>query len=109
MKKEEALEVLQTINEMYPRFNLTKRKARMLLPNLKDMDFQGVMNNLSAYIMDHPYAPTLKEIAAYPDVEESPLEEMEQWQAEARKVSPEVKMQFHEQLQAFIKQKEGKQ
>lgn len=105
MIKEEALEVLQTINEMYPRFDLTKRKAKMLVPNLKQMDYQGVMKNLSAYIMEHPYPPMLSEIAAYQDVEESHLEEMEKWQEEAKKVSPKVKEQFREQFEQLIKAK----
>ncbi|PAV27781.1 hypothetical protein CIL05_20090 [Virgibacillus profundi] len=105
MKKEEALEVLRTINEMYPRFNLTKRKAKVLVPNLMQMDYQGVMKNLSAYIMEHPYPPMLSEIAAYLDVEDSHLEEMEKWQEEAKKVSPKVKEQFQEQFEQLIKAK----
>ncbi|OZU87642.1 hypothetical protein CIL03_16270 [Virgibacillus indicus] len=106
MIKEEALEVLQTINEMYPRFDLTKRKAKMLVPNLKQMDYQGVMKNLSAYIMEHPYPPMLSEIAAYGDEEESHLEEMAKWQEEAKKVSPLLKEQFRQQFEQFIKGKE---
>lgn len=106
MIKKEALEVLQTINEMYPRFNLTKRKAKVLVPNLIQMDYQGVMKNLSAYVLEHPYPPMLSEIAAYQDIEESHLEEMEKWREEAKNVSPKVKEQFREQFEQFIKAKE---
>ena len=108
MLQQEAIEVLKTINEMYPRFNLTKRKAAMLLPNLKKMDYKGVMKNLSVFVMESPYPPLLSEIAAYPDEEESHLEEMEKWQEEAKQVSPEVKEQFREEFEKFVQKKAGK-
>ena len=108
MTKEEAIEVLKTINEMYPRFNLTKRKAVMLIPNLKKMDYQGVMKNLSVFVMESPYPPILSEIAAYPDDEDSHLDEKEKWQEEAKKVSPEMKAQFREAFQKFLETKAGK-
>src|SRR5699024_1665631 len=107
MTNQEALEVLKTINEMYPRFNLTKRKAAMLIPNLKPMDYDGVMANLSAYVMDSPYPPLLSEIAAYPDEGESMLEKMEEWQAEAEKVPQEVKDNFRKEMQRLLQQKRG--
>ena len=105
MTKEEAIEVLKTINEMYPRFNLTKRKAVMLIPNLKQMDYQGVLKNLSAFVMESPYPPILSEIAAYPEAEESHLDEMEKWQEEAKKVTPEIKEQFLGAFQKFLEKK----
>jgi hypothetical protein len=107
MTKEEALEILKTINEMYPRFNLTKRKAMLLIPNLQKMDYDGVMENLSAFVMDNPYPPMLSEIAAYAEDGDSALAEMETWQEEAKKVSPEVKERFREQFEQLVKQKRG--
>lgn len=108
MTKEEAIEVLKTINEMYPKFNLTKRKAMVLLPNLKAMDYDGVMLKLSFHVMDHPYPPTLNEIASYPAEENSALQEVGQWMEEAKEVSPEVKDAFQEQFKQLVQQMKGK-
>ena len=108
MTKEEAIDVLKTINEMYPRFNLTKRKAVMLIPNLKNMDYKGVLKNLSVFVMESPYPPMLSEIAAYPEDEDSHLDEKENWREEAKKVSPEMKKQFREAFQKFVEEKAGK-
>lgn len=108
MTKQEALEVLKTINEMYPRFELTKRKAVILIPNLKKMDYKGVMKNLSAFVMENPYPPLISEIAAYPDDEASALEEIEQWKEEAKKVSPEMKERFKHEFQKLVEKMGGK-
>jgi len=108
MTNQEALDILKAINEMYPRFNLTKRKATLLIPNLKKMDYKGVMKNLSAFVMDNPYPPLLNEIAAYPDEEESSVTEMDTWQEEAKKVSPAVKERFREDMQKLLEQKRGR-
>jgi|SRR5699024_9819186 len=108
MTNQEALEVLKTINEMYPRFNLTKRKAALLIPNLKKMDYNGVMENLSAFVMDNPYPPMLSEIAAYPDEGESTFAKIEEWRAEAKKVSPEVKERFKAEVEKLLQKKGGK-
>lgn len=107
MTKEEALEILKTINEMYPRFNLTKRKAMLLIPNLQNMDYPGVMNNLSAFVMDNPYPPMLSEIAAYADEGDTALTEVKAWQEEAKKVPPEVKERFRKQFEQLVGQKRG--
>lgn len=107
MTKEEAVEILKTINEMYPKFNLTKRKALLLVPNLMKMDYKGVMKNLSKYIMEFPYPPTLSEIAAYQNEDESLLEEMEKWQEEARRVPPEVREQFKKEFEQLIEHMKG--
>ncbi|RDW17500.1 hypothetical protein CWR48_13320 [Oceanobacillus arenosus] len=108
MLQQEAIEVLKTINEMYPKFNLTKRKAAMLLPNLKEMDYPGVMRNLSLFIMQSPYPPMLSEIAAYPEVADSHIEEMLKWHEEAEKVPPELKKQLLEAFEKLVEKKAGK-
>lgn len=107
MTKEEALEILKSIDEMYPRFQLTKRKAMLLIPNLMNMDYDGVMKNLSAYVMENPYPPILNEIAAYAEEADHVLAEIEAWQEEAKKVSPEVKERFRKQFATFVRKKRG--
>src|SRR5699024_1477624 len=109
MTNQEALDILKAINEMYPRFNLTKRKATLLIPNLKKMDYKGVMKNLSAFVMDNPYPPLLNEIGAYTDEEEASVTEMDRWQEEAKKVSPAVKERFRKDMQKLLEQKRGRQ
>ena len=109
MTTDEAMEVLYTIHEMYPKFNLTERKAKLLVPNLKKMNFRGVMKKLGEHVMHHPYPPRLNEIAVYEaneGKEESHFTEIEQWEEEARKVTPEMRRRFREQFEKLC-QKEG--
>src|SRR5690625_5782765 len=103
MTNQEALDVLKAINEMYPRFNLTKRKATLLIPNLKKMDYKGVMKNLSAFVMDNPYPPLLTEITAYPDDEESAHEKREERQEEASQADPKGKERYYKEMRKSLK------
>lgn len=107
MTTDEALEILKTINEMYPKFNLTKRKAKILIPSLKQMDYTGVLKNLSTHVMHQLYPPMLSEIAAYPPVTEkdSSLAEIEKWEEEAKKVTPEMKQHFEKQFEKLLQEK----
>lgn len=110
MTIDEAMEVLYTMEEMYPKFKLTERKAKILVPNLKKMNFRKVMENLGEHVMHHPYPPQLSEIAAYEEEEveeeeESPLAEIERWKEEAKKVTPEMKLEFQEQLEQLLREK----
>ena len=107
MTTDEALEILKTINEMYPKFNLTKRKATILVPSLKQMDYTGVLKNLSAHVMHNLYPPILSEIAAYPqeNKKDSPLTEIEKWEEEAKKVTPEMKQHFQSKFEKLLREK----
>lgn len=108
MTTDQALEILRTIDEMYPKFKLTKRKAQILIPNLKHMDYTGVMKNLSDHIIHVPYPPLISEIAAYPKEADTSLLEIAKWQEEAKQVTPEVKERFREQLEKLFREKGGK-
>jgi len=101
----EAVEVLQTISELFPdRFELTKKKANILIPQLKKMDYQGVMDNLSSYVVEKPFPPTIAEIASYPAEKNDHLEKVEKWKQEAQQVSPETKRKFEQQFQKLAKE-----
>lgn len=102
MTEEESFDVLKTIAELYPRYELTKRKAQILLPQLQKMEYDGVLKKLSAYVAEHPHAPTIAEIAVYPPEENKHLKMMKEWQAEADKVSEETKQQFRLQMQQLL-------
>lgn len=106
MNKQEAMEVLLTIEEMYPPFELTERKERILVPNLMKMDYEGVMENLASYVMDHPDPPALNEIAAYPDDEKHTLTLMEEWKKEAKGSTPEIRKKFHDAFEKLLQKKE---
>lgn len=103
MNANQAFDVLDTIAELYPKFVITKRKVDILLPQLKQMDYNNVLEKLSAYAVACPYPPTLAEIAAYPPATNNHLEQMRQWQKEASQVTEETKRQFKQQLDTLFK------
>ncbi|GAB3059590.1 hypothetical protein [Virgibacillus ainsalahensis] len=105
MTKEEAIAILETIAEVYPKFEMTKKKAKLLLPQLKQMDYNRVMDKLSAYVVKYPYAPTIAEIAAYPPEPNEHLEKMSQWQEEAVRVPAETKERFRAAMIRLITEK----
>ncbi len=106
MKYKEAVDVLETIAELYPsRFEISKKKAMILIPQLEKMDYKGVMDNLSNYVAEKPFPPTIAEIASYPTEKNNHLEKVEQWKQEAKQVSPETKKKFQQQLQELAKEK----
>ncbi|RLL43914.1 hypothetical protein D8M04_13500 [Oceanobacillus piezotolerans] len=104
MMQKEAVEILETISEFYPTFELTKRKAKVLISHLLLMDYEGVKNNLIIYIAKSPYAPKLSDIAVYPPEPNMHLEKWKKWEEEAKKVPEEVKQNFREQFDKLLKE-----
>lgn len=102
MKHEEAVRVLEALQELYPKFELSKKKVQILLPHLEKMDYQGVMAKLSAYVTDHPYAPAIAEIAVYPAEANLHLRMMKEWQKEAEQVSEDTKRRFRKQMHKLL-------
>lgn len=102
MKRGEAIELLELIQDLYPRYSLSKEKAKMLIQALTPMDYEGVKDNLSVYVATHPYAPTVAEIAAYPLEENELLNQLDVWRAEANEVPEETKQHFHHKIQRLI-------
>ncbi|MFD2923102.1 hypothetical protein [Halobacillus naozhouensis] len=103
MDHREALEVLETISELYSnKFEITKRVADILIPELMEMDFPGVMKKLSAFAARNVFPPTLSEIAVYPPEKNTTLEKIQQWEQEAASVSAETKQRFLKQLQQLV-------
>ncbi|MCA0970828.1 hypothetical protein LCM20_09520 [Halobacillus litoralis] len=106
MNKNEAIEVLETITELYPRkFEITERVAKMLIPKLLEMDYSGVMNKLSDFAVKSPFPPTIAEIAVYEPEANKHLDQMKAWEAEAADVSDEVRSIFLKKLNALAKGK----
>ncbi|WP_407270395.1 hypothetical protein [Radiobacillus sp. PE A8.2] len=102
MTYEEAIEVLQMLEDLFPKYVVTERKTAVLLPALKTMDYDGVMRNISNHYMESPHAPTLKEVAAYPSQANPHIDQMAKWQEEAKKVTPETKEKFRKAFQELL-------
>ena len=105
MTHEEAIDVLETIAELYPNYSITKKKAKILIPLLKNMDYDGVMENLMHYVAEYHYAPTIAEIAAYPKKEHDYAKKIAQWEEEAKKVTPELRREFQEKFMKLFEEK----
>lgn len=54
MTKKEAIYVLETIRAIYPKYEISKKKAQILTPQLQPMDHKLVMEKLSAYVGEPP-------------------------------------------------------
>lgn len=105
MDRKEAIRVLETIKEIYPRYDISKKKAQMLIPQLQPMDAHGVMEKLTAHVAHHPYPPTIAEIAAYPAKSNTHLEKLQKWRLDAAEVPRELKQRFHKQMTQLVKDK----
>lgn len=102
MNRQEAIHILELIPDLYPRYNISKKKAEMLIAALLPMDYEGVKANLAVYVANHPYAPTIAEIADYPVVRDEQLNQLEVWREEAERVPFEIKQQFQEKMTRLL-------
>ncbi|ARI75660.1 hypothetical protein [Halobacillus mangrovi] len=99
MNHDEAVEVLKSIHELYPRtFEITKRRVKLLIPQLEKMDYEAVMEKLSNHVSFSPYPPALSDIAVYLPEENDYLDRICEWEKEAAEVPKETKMQFNKKL-----------
>ncbi|MCG5104411.1 replicative helicase loader/inhibitor [Oceanobacillus alkalisoli] len=105
MNRNQALEILETINELYPRFELTERKIQIMIPQLEKMDYDRVMARLSEHMVNSSFPPSLAEIAAYAPPKNEHLEKVRQWEREAAQVPDHVKQEFKRNLEKLIKDK----
>ncbi|SES62096.1 Loader and inhibitor of phage G40P [Oceanobacillus limi] len=105
MNRQEAIDILETIKELYPKFEVTKRKVKMLIPQLEQMEYRLVMDKLAAYVAKSPFAPTIADIAAFPPKENAYLDKMNKWQKEAAAVPEDMKLRFRNELIRLVKEK----
>ncbi|MCM2674061.1 hypothetical protein [Alkalicoccobacillus plakortidis] len=105
MESEQASEILQMISEVYPRWELTETKLKALVPVLKKMDYQGVLDNLYEHIASKPFAPTMPEIAAYPKQVDQTQEKIKSFEREAEKnpPTPEQRQVLKARLEQFMR------
>lgn len=102
MNRQEAIHTLELIRELYPRYHISKEKAKMLIPTLLPMDYQRVMKNLSVYVAAHPYAPTIAEIAANPPITNDSIDQFDVWRKEAANVPMEMKRNFQQKMELLL-------
>ncbi|MGP4060999.1 hypothetical protein [Halobacillus sp. H74] len=106
MKYEEAVDVLETMEELFEgKFTITKRKLTVFVPELEKMEYSPVMDKLYHYASQYPYPPTLADIAVYPPKENDYLEKMRRWDEEAANVPEETKQRFLEKFEELIRRK----
>lgn len=104
MTNAEAAEILLTIHEVYPSYELTERKMKILVPALLHMDLAGVMKRLNEYIMINPWPPTIADIAAYPDKENEILKKTYEYEKLATENPPtkEQILEFQTRFQQLL-------
>ncbi|MDL4842503.1 hypothetical protein [Aquibacillus rhizosphaerae] len=103
MTKEEAFDVLQTIAAFYPNFQLTTDRAKALIQPLVRMNYDGVMDKLTNYALDHSFPPTLADIAVRLPEENKHLGLQKKWQLEAAQVPEETKQHFKREMERLLK------
>jgi Loader and inhibitor of phage G40P len=105
VNRQEAVDVLETIKLLYPKYEITMEKGNILITSLERMDYRLVMENLTNYVARSPFPPTIADIAAYPSDENENLEQMKKWREEAKRVPEEVKQRFHVAILNLVRSK----
>lgn len=105
MERREVVELFKLIKSVYPNFEVDSGKADTWHRLMKDMDFVRVMAKAEQHVQANKFPPTIAEIAAYAPEENKHLEKMQQWEAEAAKVPPEVKREFAQRFQELLRGK----
>lgn len=84
MDKKEVIQVLATIESVYPQFKISDETVLMWLRVMKEMDCKLVMKKLTAHIAKHPFPPVLAEIAVFQERENQFLQRTKHWEQEGR-------------------------
>ncbi|MBB6449836.1 hypothetical protein HNR44_001814 [Geomicrobium halophilum] len=105
MEYNQALDILESISAVYPRFELSEKKVKIIMPALLKMDYEGVMANVERHVTKNPFPPTIADIAAYPVQTNENVEKWREWELEASKVSQERKRQLIINLQKLLAEK----
>lgn len=98
MKQTEAINVLKTIKEIYPKYDICKKKASILIQELLPMDYSLVLGRLAKHVATHPFPPTISEIAAYSEQRDDQINKLKKWRQEAEEVPPELREPFYQQM-----------
>lgn len=84
MEQKEVIHILTIIESVYPQFKINDEMVLMWLKLLKEMDFNLVMERLTAHMTKHPFPPVISEIAAFQKTENVFLQRVKQWEKEGR-------------------------
>ncbi|MBP2242913.1 hypothetical protein J2Z40_003495 [Cytobacillus eiseniae] len=82
MDKREVIQVLATIESVYPQFKISDETVLMWLKVSKEMDYKLVMEKLSAHIASNRFPPVLAEIAAFRETDNPFLQQIKRWEQE---------------------------
>ncbi|WP_053363463.1 replicative helicase loader/inhibitor [Bacillus sp. FJAT-27251] len=84
MGSDEVSSILVKIQSAYPHFKVCDDTLLLWMKMGREMDFSLVMRKLLLHIARSPYPPSIAEIAAYRETENSFLEKNIQWEREGR-------------------------
>jgi hypothetical protein len=84
MEKNEVIQILSKIESVYPQFKITDDTVVMWIEVSKGMDYQLVLQRLTAHIAKHSFPPVLAEIAAFQESGNGYLQKTIQWEQEGR-------------------------
>lgn len=112
MDKAQALDILQRISVAYPMFDLKgelgQKRIEVWLNALKNMSYEGVLNNLNQHMIENKFPPTIAEIAAFPKEKNTALVRIKQYEEQARQNPPteKAKRQFWESMKHMFNEGE---
>jgi hypothetical protein len=84
VEKKEVFQILAKIESVYPQFKINDDTVVMWIEVSKGMDYQLVLQRLTAHIAKHPFPPVLAEIAAFQESENRYLQKTIHWEQEGR-------------------------
>jgi hypothetical protein len=70
MIKKETFELMESIQQFFPHFEITQSKIDLWQKALNDMDYETADNHLMIYVKSNKYAPTIADIVKEPKEEE---------------------------------------
>lgn len=82
MDKGEAVDILETIQAAYPKFEMEEKTLRLWVKLLEKKDYQLSMNKLEQHIFKSVFPPTIADIAAEANQPNEFLEKTKQWEAD---------------------------
>lgn len=112
MTRDEAVDIIDTIIDLYPQFESewTKRKSEIWVSGLMKMDFAKVMHNLEKHVAESRFPPKLAEIAGYPREDSQTLARIQAYEEKAKENPPttEQRQVLQERLDRLLMQVQSK-
>ena len=110
MDREQVKKLFRLLGNAYPQFMPTtpeklKDKIDTWTSIMKDMDYERVMSRARQHVQENKFPPTIAEVSAYAPERNDTLEKMRRWEEEAKKVPPQVKQKFEQEIKKLFEDK----